>query len=122
MDDRTDFALKERPDLPYWTMILAICVLVDGSKYMGILTLEFLITSVHLPFCPGCKLILRLLLVLRILVVLIQYQLLLLLSLVMLMILAQGILHTILNHLSQCHLGLRLDLCVFETVAPTPKT
>ena len=27
-DDRTDFALG----LPYWTMILAICVVVDESK------------------------------------------------------------------------------------------
>ena len=28
--------------LPYWTMILAICVSVDVSKHLDILTLEFL--------------------------------------------------------------------------------
>ena len=32
----------------------------------------------------------------------------------MLMILVQWILHKILNHLSQCHLGVRLDLCIFD--------
>ena len=32
----------------------------------------------------------------------------------MLMIPAQQILHTILNHLSQCHLGVQLDLCISE--------
>ena len=34
-DDRADFAQIERLDLPYWTMILAICASVD------VLTLEF---------------------------------------------------------------------------------
>ena len=34
-DDRTDFAQEERLDLPYWTMILAICVVVDESKMSG---------------------------------------------------------------------------------------
>ena len=34
-DDRTDFAQEERLDLPCWTMIWAICVLVDVSKYPG---------------------------------------------------------------------------------------
>ena len=33
-DDHTDFAQDERLDLPYWTMIWAICVLVDVSKYL----------------------------------------------------------------------------------------
>ena len=64
-DDRTDFAQEERLDLPYWTMILAICVLIDVSKYLGILTLEFWTMMVHLPFRPGCKLKLRQLLVLN---------------------------------------------------------
>ena len=58
-DDRTDFAQEERLGLPCWTMILAICVLVDASK-----CLEFSITMVHLPFRPGCTLILHLLLAL----------------------------------------------------------
>ena len=43
-DDRTDFAQEERLDLPYWTMMLAICVLVDESICLDILTLEFSIT------------------------------------------------------------------------------
>ena len=40
--DRTDSLREERLDLPCWTMILAICALVDVSKYLDILTLEFL--------------------------------------------------------------------------------
>ena len=68
-DDRTDSVLEEQLDLIYWTMILTICVLVDVSKHLDILTSEFSITSVHLPSCLECKRILRLLLVLRILVV-----------------------------------------------------
>ena len=40
-DDRTDFAQEEQLGLPYWTMILAICALVDVSKYLDILTLDF---------------------------------------------------------------------------------
>ena len=31
-DDHTDFFQEERLGLPYWTMILAICVVVDESK------------------------------------------------------------------------------------------
>ena len=31
-DDRTDSAQEEQLGLPYWTMILAICVVVDESK------------------------------------------------------------------------------------------
>ena len=31
-DDRTDFAQEEQLGLPYWTMILATCVVVDESK------------------------------------------------------------------------------------------
>ena len=48
-DDRTDFAQEERLRLPYWTMIWAICVVVDASKYLDIRT-EFSMTMVHLPF------------------------------------------------------------------------
>ena len=48
--DRTNSFREERLDLPYWTMILAICALVDVSKYLDILTLEFIITLMHLPF------------------------------------------------------------------------
>ena len=35
-DDRTDFVQEERLGLPYWTMIVAICALVDVSKYLDI--------------------------------------------------------------------------------------
>ena len=42
--ERTDFAQDERLGLPCWTMILAICVSVDVSKYLDILTLDFSIT------------------------------------------------------------------------------
>ena len=41
-DDRTDFANKERRGLPYWTMILAICVVRDESKCLDIPMLELL--------------------------------------------------------------------------------
>ena len=64
-DDRTDFVQEERLGLPYWTVILAICVVVDESKCLDIPILEFSTILEHLPFLPGCKLILRLLLVHR---------------------------------------------------------
>ena len=37
-DDSTDFAQERRLDLPYWTMIWEICVLVDVSKCLDILS------------------------------------------------------------------------------------
>ena len=49
-DDRTDFAQEEQLGLPYWTMILATCALVDVSNYLDTLTLKFSATMVHLPF------------------------------------------------------------------------
>ena len=49
-DDRTNSFREERLGPPYWTMILTSCVVVDESKSLGILTLEFLITLMHLPF------------------------------------------------------------------------
>ena len=64
-DDHTDFAQKERLGLPYWTMILAICVVVDESKCLNTPILEFLTICECLPFLLGYKLILRLLLVHR---------------------------------------------------------
>ena len=39
-DDHTDFAQEERLCLPYWTMIWAICVVVDASKCLDTLILE----------------------------------------------------------------------------------
>ena len=64
-DDHTDFVQEEQLGLPYWTMILAICVVVDESKCLDTPILEFSIISEHLPFSLGCKPILRLLLVHR---------------------------------------------------------
>ena len=64
-DDHTDFAQEERLDLPYWTMIWAICVVVDESKCLDIPILQFSIICEHLPFSLGHKQILRPLLVLR---------------------------------------------------------
>ena len=56
---------EEQLDLPYWTMILAICVVVDESKCLDIPILEFSIICEYLPFSLVYKLILRQLLVLR---------------------------------------------------------
>ena len=40
-DDRTD-AFQEKPqDLPCWTMIWAVCVSINVSKYPDILTSDF---------------------------------------------------------------------------------
>ena len=41
MDDRTDSAQEERLGLPYWTMMLAICVVVDDSKCLDVPILNF---------------------------------------------------------------------------------
>ena len=60
-DDRTDSFQEERLGLPYWTMILAICVVVDESKCLDTPILEFFKICEHLPFLLGYKLILRLL-------------------------------------------------------------
>ena len=48
--DRTDVVQEERLCLPYWTMILAICVVVDESKCLDISIWEFSIKLKHLPF------------------------------------------------------------------------
>ena len=64
-DDHKDCAQEERLGLPYWTMILAMCVVVDESKCLDIPISEFSVIVEHLPFLPGCKQILRPLLVHR---------------------------------------------------------
>ena len=64
-DDRTDSAQEERLGLPFWTMISAICVVVDGSKCLDIPMLDLSRIWEHLPFLPGYKQVLRLLLVHR---------------------------------------------------------
>ena len=52
-DDRTNSFQEERLGLPYWTMILAICVVVDESKCLDTPIWEFLIINEHLPFLLG---------------------------------------------------------------------
>ena len=64
-DDRTDSAQEGQLGLPYWTMILAICVVVDESQCLDTPISEFSIICEHLPFLLEYKLILRLLLVHR---------------------------------------------------------
>ena len=49
-DDHTDSFQEERLGLPYWTMILAICVVVDESKCLDTPIMEFSIICEHLPF------------------------------------------------------------------------
>ena len=68
-DDRTDFAQEEQLGLPYWTMILAICVVVDESKCLDIPILELSIICEHFPLSLGFKQILHQLLVHRTLAV-----------------------------------------------------
>ena len=68
-DDRTDSAQEEQLGLPYWTMSLAIRVVVDESKCLDIPILEFSTIYEHLPFLLGYKLILLQLLVLSILAI-----------------------------------------------------
>ena len=55
-DDRTDSFQEERLGLPYWTMILAICVVVHESKCLDTPFLEFSIICEHLPFSIGYRL------------------------------------------------------------------
>ena len=57
--DRTDSFREERLDLPYLTMIQAICVVADESKCLDIPILQFSTICEHLPFLLGYKLILR---------------------------------------------------------------
>ena len=59
-DDRTNSFEEERLGIPYWTMIQAICVVVDESKCLDTPILEFSIICEHLPFSLGYKQILRL--------------------------------------------------------------
>ena len=52
-DDHTDSFQVERLGLPYWTMILAICVVVVESKCLDTPILEFPTICEHLPFSIG---------------------------------------------------------------------
>ena len=56
-DDRTDSFQEERLGLPYWTMILAFCVVVDESKCLDTPIWEFSIICEHLPFLLGYTLV-----------------------------------------------------------------
>ena len=74
-DDRTDLAEGERLDLPSWTMILAICVVVDESKCLDTPIWEFsIIICEHLLFSRGYNQILHQLLVLRMTVAAVIYD------------------------------------------------
>ena len=117
-DDRTNSFQEEQLGLPYWTMIWASCASVGVSKYLDTPILDFLTICVHLPFWPGCKLILRLLLVLRI------PGSLEIMSMTFVAVICDAddscSVNTAHDHLSQCHLGVRLNLCISEIVVPTP--
>ena len=52
-DDRTDSFQEERLGLPYWSMIQAICVVVDESKCLDTPISEFSTICEHLPFSLG---------------------------------------------------------------------
>ena len=117
-DDRTDFAQEERLGRPHWTMSLAICVVVDESKCLDTPIWEFSKICEHLPFLLGYKPILRPLLVHCTLAIWLWYPWPLLPSFAMLKILVQWILRKTLNHLSQNHLGVQLDLCTFGALPP----
>ena len=117
-DDRTDFAQEEQLDLPYWTMILAICVVGDESKCLDTPISVFSIMCEHLPFLLGNKLILRLLLVHRNLAIWRWYPWSWRLSFEMLKILVQWIRRKTLNRLLQYHHGVQLDLCIFGALPP----
>ena len=54
-DDRTNSFQEERLGLPYWTMILANCVVVDESKCLDTPILEFDFICEHLPFSLGFR-------------------------------------------------------------------
>ena len=117
-DVHRDFAQGDRLGLPYWTMFLAICVVVDESKCLDIPIWEFSIIVKHLPFYLGIS---------RYCVRCLSYAPwqsgndihgFLLLSLVMLMILVQWIPHKTQNHLSQYRLGVQLELCIFGVLPP----
>ena len=116
--DRTDFAQEERLDFPYWTMFLALCVVVGESKCLDTPIFEFSIFWSIFHFNLGIR----------------RYCV-CCLSIatrqsgndihyfccchpVMLMILVPGTLHKIQNHLSQYRLGVQPDLCLLGAWPP----
>ena len=99
-------------------MILAICVVVDESKCLDTPIWEFFIICEHLPFLPGYRQILRLLLVHHNPAIWRWYPWSWRLSFVMLMILVQWILHEIQNRFWQYHHGVQLDLYNFGALPP----
>ena len=117
-NDHTDYFQLERLDLPYWTMILAICVGVDESKCLDIPILGIFNNLWASSISLGYKQILRPLLVLSILAVCKWYPWLLLLSFEKLMILVRWILRKTLSRLLKYHLGVQLDLCTFGSLPP----
>ena len=117
-DDHINFVQEERLGLTYWTMILAICVVVDESKCLDTRIWEFSIICEHLPSSLGCKLILRLLLVHRNPAIWRGYPWFGRLSFEMLKTLVQWILHKTLSRLLQYHLAEQLVLYIFGALPP----
>ena len=115
-DDHTESVQEEQLGFPNWTMILAICVVVDASRYLDILTFKkFGASSIFTwvqagsasAACPEHPSSLE----------------------IMSMTFAAFICNAddpcsanttkILNHFPQCHLGKQLYLCTFDIEAPT---
>ena len=117
-DDRTVSFQEERLGGPYWTMIWAICVVVDESKCLDTPILEFSTICEHLPFPLGCLPILRLLLVHRNQAIWRWYPWSWLQSFEMLKILVQWMLHKNQNCLLQYHLGVQLGICISDVLPP----
>ena len=107
---------KKRLGLPYWTMILAICLVEDVSIYLDRLTLKFWAVWEHLPSLPECMLIRRQLLVHHRKVLSQWHPWLLLQSFETQTSRAQWTLHRLQSRLLQCHLGVRFDLYTSENV------
>ena len=107
-----------RLDLPYWTMISAICVVVNESKCLDIPIWEFSIILEHLPFSLGYQQILRLLLVHRNQAIWIWYPWFWRLSFEMLMNLVPWILRKTLSRLLQNRHGIQLDLWFVGALPP----
>ena len=117
-DDRADSVQEERLGLPYWTMILAICVVVDESKCLDTPISEFSTICEHLPCSLECTPILRLLLVHRNQAIWRWYPHDLSRCHLRCWWSVQWLLRKIQNCLLQHHRGAQLDLCIFGALPP----
>ena len=117
---RTHFVQEEPLDLQCWSMTLAMYVVEDVPKILGILTLEFWATWEHSPSLPEYMLMRRQLLAQHTLVILQRHPLRLLQSFVTETNPVQQRLHRLQSRLLQCHLGARLVLETSEILVLTP--